>query len=218
MASWREDPIKGSVTMRAKLGAFVLGLLLAMAFVSTAHASNVVQPSLDAAASRIAGKPVTVHCENDAAQWAAMVADSHPGIDPRRISGFTRMISTTIIYIDPRSCAAVSSPESVLSFELAYGFLTLAHEAVHQSGVRDETETDCQALALVKPLLLELGISASKSVVKTVLVRIRLKTGMYVRRAVKRTYVVVNPLLAQVQAAAVAIHDQRPANYKTREC
>ncbi len=210
-----------SIAMRVNLYTFVIGVLLAMAYVLTysdaGRAANMPSPALDAAASAIAGKPVSVHCENDTAQWAAMVVATGSKFDPTFVSGFTYFL-TPIIYLNPRSCSVVSAPQGKSVYELAYGFATLAHESVHQAGIVNETDTDCIALTLVRPLLLTLGIPASVRVSRLVQVRVRLRTGLLVRRSVWRSYAVSNPLLAQVQAAAVALHESRPANYRERAC
>lgn len=114
-----------------------------------AIAGNSPHPTLDAVATAVAGKPVTVHCENSWYDWIVFFADQ--GIDGGGINGFTSM-SRPVVFVSPRQCEtlhALINREVVGTYYAASALLTLIHESVHQRGIRDEGLADCTALPLV---------------------------------------------------------------------
>jgi hypothetical protein len=131
--------------MRKLLAFTLLGLALA----SPAVAANRPDPRLDAAASWVAGRAITVRCETDQATWDA---ESGNDLAPGFIrSGYYSGGST--INIGPWGClrlhSALEKHGSVLLHELAQAMHTLTHESIHARGVEDEGETDCISLGLV---------------------------------------------------------------------
>lgn len=134
--------------MRIRLAVIGAALLIAPA----AHADNSPHPVLDAVATAVAGKPVTVYCENSWYDWIMFFADQ--GIDGSGINGFTSL-SRPVVYVSPRQCEtlhALINREDVGTYYAATALLTLVHEAVHQRGVADEGMADCTALPLVPQL------------------------------------------------------------------
>lgn len=183
-----------------------LFVVLALVLASGAHAQNVPDPRLDAAASSIAGHPVTVWCELDWASWLQM-SQGQPDAQ-----GFTR-IGTPVVYVDPEVCVelhALLNGEDVGTYFAAEGLLTLAHESVHQRGITSESVADCTALTLVKSLAVKtFGIAAK--VRQTYSVRVKRK-GRFVR--VRKHRLVTNPWLTRLYKDAVRWHKAKPAVYQ----
>ena len=204
---------------RAVLAAVVVGLAFGT---GVASAGNWSHPTLDAVASEVAGKPVSVWCETHWSEWIHLGDDF--GEDWSFLDGFT-VLSQPIIFISPSHCLtlhAILDREDVGSFLAASSLLTLAHEAVHQRGIQNEGETDCTALPLVPGLATRhLGIPATISESRTssrwkrvtrvvqgkrVTVRVRVTTVTYAT--------VPNPYLARLADAALRYHRAAPPEYQ----
>jgi hypothetical protein len=129
-----------------KLLAFTL---VGLALVPPAAAANRPDPRLDAAASSVAGRALTVRCETDQAVWDAETG-GHP--TPGHIIGGYYSGGSTV-HVGPWVClrlhSALGQRGSVPLSELAEAMHTLAHEAIHAQGVKDEGETDCKSVGLV---------------------------------------------------------------------
>lgn len=180
----------------------VLVVILLALVSGTARAQNVPDPRLDAAASSIAGHPVTVWCELD---WSAWLQMSQGQPDAQ---GFTR-IGTPIVYVDPEVCVelhALLNGEDVGAYFAAEGLLTLAHESVHQRGITSESAADCTALSLVKSLAVK-DLNVPAKVRQTYLRRVR-------RRWVRKHRLVTNPWLSRLYKDAARWHEAKPAAYQ----
>jgi hypothetical protein len=131
--------------MRKLLAFTLLGLALA----SPAVAANRPDPRLDAAASWVAGRAITVRCETDQAVWDGEAGG--PAAPGYTRSGYYE--GGQLVNIGPWAClrlhSALDKHGSVLLPELAQAMHTLAHEAIHARGLQDEGETDCVSLELV---------------------------------------------------------------------
>lgn len=89
-------------------------------------------PSLEPAASYVAGKPVLVYVGGAYGEGG----HAYPG--------------SSEVYIDETTFAALRAALAHRTFYedyVAASLLVLAHEAVHASGVADESQTECAALA-----------------------------------------------------------------------
>jgi hypothetical protein len=200
-------------------------MLAACVFAGTAGASTKgdwPDGQLDAAASSVAGHPITVWCESSWGNW--IHAGDNAGMDFSFVFGFT-YIGTPVIYINPTECLtlhALVNNEWVGSFEASIALLTLAHESVHQRGIADEGQAECTALPLVAGLAENyFGFPATipdKKVVnytKTVAKRIKGKTYRFKVRSQKVVTVQIpDPFLAAVQADAVRWHKTLPPAYQ----
>lgn len=110
-----------------------------------AHSANV-----DALASEVAGKPVSVHCETNADTWRELVNQNfEPDPISNMIAGFTNLREAKV-FLGPQICQALIQAErfgavnaGLLPFSLA--ILTLVHETIHQRGITDENQTSCAA-------------------------------------------------------------------------
>ena len=158
---------------RTVTAATALGLVVTLSgVIATVHAANWPDPRLDAAATSVAGHPVTVFCENDPAAW------SSPGgayTWPPNYSDPTKPYYKppellNIIWMGPAFCPSLHSvferqAKSPLEDLVKYAdsIFALVHEAVHQRGgvygdcwlppdhLNDgscEGRTDCLALSL----------------------------------------------------------------------
>ena len=192
-------------------------LLLALLVAPTAAGGNLPTPALDAVASEVAGKPVTVWCEGSLAEWEAM--NEQRGYRYGSMFGGFTYLESPVVYIGPEECATLRvALESGVPVAGAYWFagalLTLAHESVHQRGIRDEQIADCTALALVPGLTVSrFGVSETtverraQPFTRTVVRRVR---GVAVRIKVQdvrvMSVVIPNPLVAHVKQWAAAWH------------
>jgi hypothetical protein len=198
-----------AVTKLLVTGAVTLALVCA----GTASAANQPDPRLDAAASLVAGHPISVYCENDWATWLANT--SGPGE-----SGFT-VIGTPVVYVDPQVCLTLQIMLHGDDAGSVYGsqaLLTLAHESVHQRGITDEGVTDCTALPFVPQLATKFfGIPATVqqtvTATRTILVRIGSKS-----KRISVTYtkeaIVPNPFLTTLATQAELWHRASPPEYQ----
>lgn len=126
----------------------VLGaLLLAPAAMGTVPAGFTEGLRLEPAASFVAGKPVRVYCAVNEDVWFASLAEW--GVHGTAV---TLTIGGDETYLSPERCRPLRlrlNRRGVDTYDLAAALLTLTHESVHLSGERDESATDCRALALV---------------------------------------------------------------------
>lgn len=217
--------------MRPRL--LVVLAALALAAATSASAANQPHPTLDAIATEVTGYPATVWCENSAEGWAALRAGG-PGA-----RGFVRWPNGAALpeptaYIAPWDCLPLldglayrdqHEPEL-----LGQALLTLLHESVHLSGVRDEAAADCAALALVKSYAIRyFGFTATVTQKRRVLRWSFVKRKVWVWRngerlqVVKRVRVrvtrvvsvrVANPRLKLLYKAAFTRHLGSPSEYQ----
>ena len=115
-------------------------VIVAFVCASPAGAANVATPKMAQVASWAAGKPISVHCENDQTAWQEL--SGRYGYNSP--SGFT-IFSEPVIYIGPAACAYFSYGDA----RLGYGLHTLLHESAHQRGFRDEALAECAARLLI---------------------------------------------------------------------
>lgn len=127
--------------------ATVLGI--AVAFLLAGRA--IAQPSYDDVAASVAGHPVSVHCGT----WDEYAAAGPGPFFARVFLGFTILDGSDDVYLNPDVCAGLARPSEPRAFGAAV--LILAHESVHQRGVRDELRAECLALPLVSRTALDLG-------------------------------------------------------------
>lgn len=190
--------------------ALLCAVVLALALVGTASAANDPSPALDAAASAVAGKPVTVWCETDWSAWSNLT--SQAGYTPDGAEAFT-YFDTPVVYASPGVCATLHLIRKALPFTAADALLALAHEATHQSGVVDEGETDCAALRQVAATAVRLGVPARVTTYTTKLVRRRVH-GRWRKVRVKVRHTAVNPLLGTLMRDAEYWHRLKPPAYQ----
>jgi len=123
-------------------------------------------------AERIAGRPVTVRCDEDY---------TYTGIGSDALGvAFQRR---ALAFLEPDVCRALTS----LAFdgdrrerqETAEAVLVLAHEAVHLSGERDEGLTECKALQEGVRLGVRLGLGQSRAR--------RMMASLYARNLAERS-------------------------------
>ena len=171
--------------------------------------------TLDAAASWVAGHPVTVSCELD---WPTFLAEAQAhGLTG--VGGFTSYLQdgSTVVYVAPDVCEqllALDARKDVGTFFAADALLTLTHESVHQRGVADEGVTDCTALALIQSVATKFfGVppTTTSPAVKQVWRRL---AGRRVRVPVVYRRATANPFLAQLQVDAQLWHDAKPQEYR----
>jgi hypothetical protein len=106
-----------------------------------------------AEASRIAGKPVTVRCD-EAGEYVGAVQHSD-GV---------AVVGGRLAYLTPERCLdlyRLAFEGDVTSSRTARALAVLAHEAWHLRGVRDEGTTECYALQSGVELGRRLGLSES---------------------------------------------------------
>lgn len=191
------------------LAAAIFAVLTLM--IASARAANNPSPVLDAAASYVAGHPVSVWCETSWSDWLTMTANN--GVS--EAGGFTRA-ETPVVYLAPDVCEelhALVGKEDVGSFFAADAILTLTHESVHQRGVMDEAVTDCTALGMVSQMATTF-FSIPKTVVQQyVKLAYKRVAGKRVRVSSIGTRYVANPFLARLVKDATRWHDAKPAQY-----
>lgn len=196
--------------------AAVLVLAAGLAAAGPAHAANLPDPRLDAAASSAAGHPVAVWCETDPSAWLGLQQQyAAPGA-----GAFTEIGGSTV-FLGPDYCSTLRfylGDPGVATVPEGAALLVLLHEASHAAGVVDEHAADCRALPLVA------GYAESLLGVAPEVTRLRRRTVSTVvrvrgRRLVRRTTVatpqtVPNPQLGLIVAEAQAWHDAEPGRYR----
>ena len=121
----------------------VLVVLAALAAPLAAQARLVPRPKLAPAASYVAQRPVKVMCETSQREWRRYTR--------RGTLAFFNPRTPNRVYLSPYICTRllwILAGRSVDGFEYVLAIHALVHEGVHALGVRDEGETDCQALTL----------------------------------------------------------------------
>ena len=107
-----------------------------------------------AEASRIAGRPVTVRCD-DGYSFTGVGSDA-AGV---------AFIPRALAYLQPGVCRSlyrVTFEQRVGALDdAAFAITVLAHEATHLRGIRDEAETECYALQAGVTLGERLGLDAA---------------------------------------------------------
>ena len=206
-----------------RLVVLALALTFALASVTAANAANSPHPTLDAVATEVAGKPVSVHCETNEAQWRYWENGSI-------LHGFAYP-SRPIVDIAPRHC-------NTLRFALTYGYrevgitwlsdavATVVHEAVHQRGIRDECQTEKIAMSLTMSVAeRHFGLTQTepetRHYTKTLTKVLRRKIAGRWRLVRVPTQVAVsesvqapNPDYARFQQWMMAWHSTLPAEYQ----
>jgi hypothetical protein len=102
-------------------------------------------------ASRIAGKPVTIQCDE---------SGEHVGV-VQRADGAAR-VGGDLAYLTPQRCLdlyRLAFDGEVNPSQTARAVAVLAHEAWHLRGVRDEGETECYALQSGVQVAMRLGLT-----------------------------------------------------------
>jgi hypothetical protein len=106
---------------------------------------------LSAEASRIAGKPVSIRCDESGAHVGAV-----------QHSDGVAEVGGELAYLTPERCFdlyRLAFRSDVTSSRTAHALAVLAHEAWHLRGVRDEGTTECYALQSGVELGRRLGLS-----------------------------------------------------------
>jgi len=200
----------------------VLAVLAVAIHAGVANAENQSNSVFDQIATDVAGKPVTVYCEDDWYPWIKSFEED--GLNGTYVTGFT-FPDTPIVFVSPRQCEtlwALHERQSVGTYYAASAIFTLAHEAVHQRGIADEGLTDCTALPLVAGLAVKyFGITETvterylvpKTIKRTVTVAKKKKT-VTVRTTVQATRTVPNPWFQQLKVDTLRWHKAKPAEYQ----
>ena len=176
-----------------------------------ARAGNNPSPVLDAAATYVAGHPVSVWCETSWSDW--LKEASQAGVSDA--GAFTR-VGTPVVYVAPDVCEelhALVGKEDVGTFFAADAILTLTHEAVHQRGITDEAQTDCTALSMVSQMATTFfGITKTVAQQRIVYAYKRY-AGKRIRVPTLVTKYVANTYLARLVKDATRWHAAKPQQY-----
>lgn len=161
---------------KSRLVAVVLAGL-ALAASPAAVAANQPHPTLDLIASEVGGPGKTVWCENDDAAWQA-APHWQPGLAGYVVfwSGDQGQSWTpeSVAYLSPAVCLTLHAGlgggyQAIPVGQLGRAILVLVHESVHLSGIRDEGETDCEALRWVEAVAVRhFGVPPTISITDTV--------------------------------------------------
>lgn len=220
------EALRLSALPRLRIGFVALLSLLALATASApALAGNQPHPALDAIASRVAGRPVTVQCESSQTDWNVTIAAIEGS--PSRAGGYVRGVDSSVVYLSPTEClplhrALSAGYRRAGIYPLTSAIFTLAHEAVHLRGITDEGVTECTALPLVTELAVgHFGVPRTVTQTSTRIVQKWVErrvqgTSKRIRVAVAVTTRtrVPNPDLALIQETAVELHRGRSAEYQ----
>ena len=203
----------------------VFSVLALAAAAAPARAGDQPHPTLDAAASEVAGRPVLVRCENSETEWTATIA-AIPG-SPPRAGGYVHSVDSSVVYLAPSEClplhhALNASYKRPGIYSLTSALLTLAHEAVHLRGITDEGVVECTALPLVPELAVKyFGVprtvakTSTRVVQKWVYRKVKGKrTRTRVSVVVKTSSQIPNPDLVVIEETALELHRGRSAAYQ----
>lgn len=117
-----------------------------------ARAGNFSDSRLDAAASYVAGKPVTVWCEESITDWVQVGQSMGQDFDFTEGFTFPTIPNYSTIYLAPNVCLTLHAlldqgAENVGAYWGSLAIHTLVHESVHLlTGSTDEHFVDCTAL------------------------------------------------------------------------
>lgn len=143
----------------------LVALLAALVLAGPAQAWTRV-PVLDQVASEIAGRPVQVQCQHageyqpQVATWTAYTwwtdwnTPAYVALSPRMCW------SLLLLAHDPsdREVSRLSAWNNGAVAAQGEAILTLAHEAVHMTGVRDEGVTECRAMGYIDMVMQRFGV------------------------------------------------------------
>src|SRR5690348_16719582 len=132
---------------------------------AVAAKANYQDQRLNTIASNIAGHDVVVSCSASEHEWVSFEDAGFPGQN-FDADGFTTASRSNVIYLAPRVCDTLEGDlhvgvASVGDYWNGLAIKVLVHEALHQRGITDESQTDCTALTLVKQYALSLGYTAN---------------------------------------------------------
>lgn len=124
-----------------------------------AFGKNNPRPTFDAAASYIAGKPVSVYCEDDQIIWDDYLWNDWSLIGSQ-VNGYTKPWAEQVTYLSPRVCLTLllylenDWRDAILFGRALHTFI---HEAVHLrgNGIYDEHLTDCITLTKVREVAMK---------------------------------------------------------------
>lgn len=121
---------------------------------SAVPAGFTLDAPFSAAASFVAGKPDSVYCAPTQAAIVAVSAGEVPDV-----LGVTPTVGGTVIFLAPKVCVLLHQWEAGKKPSNLYGVAvsieTVAHEAEHTTGIRDETDADCAALKVMPAVALK---------------------------------------------------------------
>jgi hypothetical protein len=183
----------------------LVGLIAVCVYVAAANAQNIPHEKINAIASKMAGKTVSIHCEINSETWHQMVQDTSGGTrNGTDIDGYA-FPNGTRAFVSPRVCEAlwIDIQEGYLVaglYPLTNALFAVLHEAVHLTGVMDENITDCTALKAFKSFLPMVGVPLTVT-------KVVIDHGTY------RYKKVPNPHAQKMVSLAQRIHDTRPAEY-----
>lgn len=187
---------------------FVGVIVAALIGVGIAKASY-TDITLNTAASKIAGHPVTVACYSSGHEWVQAEDSAFPGQN-FEADGFTFIGRTpAVIYLSPRVCDTLEADlhgNPAGDYWNGLAIKVLLHEASHQAGIADEAGAECNALSLLKAYAPTFGYALTVQRVTYVKV-----TKTTYKRVVKT---VPNPALASLSRWAEFWHHALPANYQ----
>lgn len=195
----------------------ILVMIIALLLPVAAQAANRPDNRLDVAASALAGHPVEVWCEDTWSSWI-LTGFQLFNQDWSFLAGFTFAGDNTI-FVSPRACETLHAllnygPNRVGSYYASSAVLTLVHEAMHQRGISNEGEADCNALNLIRSAGVSYfgyRVQEQQQYVARVVKRVK---GKRVVTPVVRTRLVPSPTLAQFYNDAVSWHRSKPAEYQ----
>lgn len=195
----------------------VLAAAAALAITAGAGAQNIPHPTLDAIASSVAGKPLSVWCENNDADWDHRIAAAY-GQPGYTVLGFTRPGVEPVAYLAPQICTSLQialrdGPHAAGLAPLALALLTLLHESVHQRGILDESVTDCTALALVGTYAISVRVFPTVPMLQQGFRWQRIR-GKRVRVPTVELVDAPNPDVGLFVAWAAFWHSLKPSNYQ----
>lgn len=191
------------------LVAAILFSLLVWAAIGVASAKAAYSDTrLDAIASAIAGKPVTVSCGSDESDWTTTEKTAGYTFN---VDGFT-YVSRPTIYLSPRICDTIEAdlhegPTAVGDYWNGLAVKVFIHEATHQAlASSDEGLVECQAFKNVRLYAPLFGYT--KTVVQTTYAHVTKTTYKRVTKTVP------NPALARLTHWASFWHNLLPASYR----
>jgi hypothetical protein len=221
--------IKGETKVKTLLALVALAAVtcLALFTAGTASATPIAHPRLDAIASKYAGRPIVVSCEQSNYDW-----------DVRYrlygIAGVYFPSQPQNVFLSPETCVpllialqngGVTGLKDAGLRPVALGLLVLLHESFHARGYVNEAQTEACAMRFLPEGLADFGIGTTKTVaVKRVKYQVhRRKVGKRMfrwrtSRVVTSYRTVANDDHSRVLGWAQQWHAVAPPEYQNGTC
>jgi hypothetical protein len=148
----------------------LLALVAALVLAAPANAYGVF-PLFNQVASEVAGRPVEVRCGYvddwrpmdptwTAYTWWGSAADPEYVVLSPQICW-----SLILLAVDPNNevAGSLSSGNHSAVWRQGEAVITLAHEAVHMTGMRDEGQTECRALDYIDLVITRFGVGEARA-------------------------------------------------------